>query len=409
MRTDLIGGLLGAGAHNLARGAERVALFESGRVYLPERPPAGGGPSSAGDFAGTRPAPVAEPHRIGCAARRSAPGRDLARRPRRRGLLRRQGARRADRRGALGVEVERRAGDPAVPASGASRARCWSSGRADRLGRRAPPERPRPDRRARRAPRSRSTPARCSPRPWSGSERFEDVTTFPAIERGHRRRRRPRAPRGRGARGACEAAAGELLRSASIFDVYEGEQVPRRASAAWRCGSSSRAPDRTLTDAEVAERRAAIVDALAAIGATPPWLSRGSRSPASRRPRPRRRRLRASPARSPPSSSGVIPGSSSSTRPRAPTPARGSTRLYPRYRVRDRADRARRRRGRGLRRGDRRLPARRRGAGRRRPARARAARSSTSPPTSASATRTSTPTGTASWPRPSSSARPSTG
>ena len=35
MRTTLIGSLLGAAQRNLARGADRVALFESGRVYLP--------------------------------------------------------------------------------------------------------------------------------------------------------------------------------------------------------------------------------------------------------------------------------------------------------------------------------------------------------------------------------------
>ena len=67
MRTNLIGGLLDAARHNLARGVERVALFESGRVYLPERPPREGG-VLAGRFAGERPAPIAEPHRIACVA-----------------------------------------------------------------------------------------------------------------------------------------------------------------------------------------------------------------------------------------------------------------------------------------------------------------------------------------------------
>ena len=35
MRTTLLGGLLDAARHNLARDVERVALFESGRAYLP--------------------------------------------------------------------------------------------------------------------------------------------------------------------------------------------------------------------------------------------------------------------------------------------------------------------------------------------------------------------------------------
>src|SRR4029453_3098236 len=38
LRTTLLGSLLAAARFNLAHGAERVALFESGRVYLRERP-----------------------------------------------------------------------------------------------------------------------------------------------------------------------------------------------------------------------------------------------------------------------------------------------------------------------------------------------------------------------------------
>jgi phenylalanyl-tRNA synthetase beta chain len=61
------------------------------------------------------------------------------------------------------------------------------------------------------------------------------------------------------------SAGGELLHSARIFDVYEGEQVGEgHRSLALRL--TYRAPDRTLTDAEVAERRQAIKEALAGIG-----------------------------------------------------------------------------------------------------------------------------------------------
>ena len=35
MRTTLLGSLLDVAQRNLSRGADRVALFESGRVYLP--------------------------------------------------------------------------------------------------------------------------------------------------------------------------------------------------------------------------------------------------------------------------------------------------------------------------------------------------------------------------------------
>ena len=61
------------------------------------------------------------------------------------------------------------------------------------------------------------------------------------------------------------AGGGELLRGATIFDLYRGEQVGEgRKSLALRL--EFRAADRTLTDAEVAERREAIKEALAGIG-----------------------------------------------------------------------------------------------------------------------------------------------
>ena len=72
MRTTLLGGLLDAARHNLARGAERVALFESGRAYLRRAGARRGRRRSAGSFAGERPAPAYEPHRIACARRRRA-------------------------------------------------------------------------------------------------------------------------------------------------------------------------------------------------------------------------------------------------------------------------------------------------------------------------------------------------
>ena len=57
-------------------------------------------------------------------------------------------------------------------------------------------------------------------------------------------------------------SGGSLLQHAEVFDVYRGEQVGAgRASLALRL--EFRAPDRTLTDDEVAARRAKIVAALA--------------------------------------------------------------------------------------------------------------------------------------------------
>ncbi len=78
MRTTLLGSLLDAARANLARDAEGVLLFESGRAYLPQSPPTGtkdesdSGPRSigalGGEFVGERPAPFSEPHRLGCLA-----------------------------------------------------------------------------------------------------------------------------------------------------------------------------------------------------------------------------------------------------------------------------------------------------------------------------------------------------
>jgi phenylalanyl-tRNA synthetase beta chain len=64
---------------------------------------------------------------------------------------------------------------------------------------------------------------------------------------------------------AVREGGGHLLESVEIFDVYRGEQVGEdEKSLALRL--SFRAPDRTLTDPEVAEPRAAIEAALAQIG-----------------------------------------------------------------------------------------------------------------------------------------------
>jgi phenylalanyl-tRNA synthetase beta chain len=60
-------------------------------------------------------------------------------------------------------------------------------------------------------------------------------------------------------------AGGELLASTAVFDVYVGEQVGEgNRSLALRL--EFRAPDRTLTEDEVVERRAAIEAALGEIG-----------------------------------------------------------------------------------------------------------------------------------------------
>ena len=102
----------------------------------------------------------------------------------------------------------------------------------------------------------------------SASSSYEDVTTYPAVHQDLAIVVGEDVPAAR-VREAVLAGGGELLRSATVFDLYRGEQVGAgRKSLALRL--EFRAADRTLTDAEVAERREAIKAALTEIGGSPP-------------------------------------------------------------------------------------------------------------------------------------------
>jgi phenylalanyl-tRNA synthetase beta chain len=97
-----------------------------------------------------------------------------------------------------------------------------------------------------------------------GEESFEDVITYPAVRQDLAVVVEESVP-ATTVRRAVLRGGGELLRSAQVFDLYRGEQVGEgRKSLALRL--SFRAPDRTLTDAEVAERREAIAAAVAELG-----------------------------------------------------------------------------------------------------------------------------------------------
>jgi phenylalanyl-tRNA synthetase beta chain len=89
---------------------------------------------------------------------------------------------------------------------------------------------------------------------------YEDVTSFPAV----REDVAVVVPDGVSAAqlvAVVRKAGGALLRRAEVFDVYRGAQVGEGASSlALRL--EFRASDRTLTDEDVAERRAKIVAAL---------------------------------------------------------------------------------------------------------------------------------------------------
>jgi phenylalanyl-tRNA synthetase beta chain len=262
MRTELLGGLLGAVAHNVARGAERVALFESGRAYLPEGAPEAKG-VLAGSFAGERPSPVSEPHRIGCVL--TGPLRPGGWRDRP------DAADFYDAKGLIELVCE------AVGAVASFRpsqrpflhpARAagivvdgeeigWVGELHPRLARGI-------DVRAAAAFELDAGPLLEAA--GSGRETYADFTTYPAVGEDIA----VVADRDRSAdeiRAVVAEAGGDLLRSVGIFDAYEGEQVPDgKRSLALRLEFAS--PDRTLTDEEVAERRAAIVSALESLGAT---------------------------------------------------------------------------------------------------------------------------------------------
>ncbi len=93
---------------------------------------------------------------------------------------------------------------------------------------------------------------------------YRDVITFPAVLQdiavvvGD-------GVSAREVRDVVDAAGAPLLRSIEIFDVYRGEQIGE-AEKSLALRLEFRAPDRTLTDAEVAERRVRIETALAEIG-----------------------------------------------------------------------------------------------------------------------------------------------
>jgi phenylalanyl-tRNA synthetase beta chain len=270
MRTTVLGSLLDAARANLSRDADRVALFESGRVYLPDHPPTGRKVDPeltidplAGDFAGGRAAPFHEPHRICCLAVGPLVPASW-----------RGGGEPADFFALKGV-LEALAGQLGVPLSFAPEPEPFLH----------------PGRAAQVEIEGESVgwigelqPLVC--REWdiesavafevelasllaasdAGEEIYEDVTSFPAVYQ-DLAVVLPAQTAAAAVRDAVLSAGGDLLRSAEVFDLYEGEQLGAdRKSLALRL--EFRAADRTLTDDEVAELRASIEAKLNEIGGT---------------------------------------------------------------------------------------------------------------------------------------------
>jgi phenylalanyl-tRNA synthetase beta chain len=262
MRTTLLGSLLDIAARNVARGADSLALFESARVYLQEA-------SSTekaidpltGKFAGDQPAPFAEPHRFaGLAVGPLVPrswrgGGEQADFFALKGVLEALAAQ-------LGVELGFAPTEEPFLHPGRGAAVSVGRSPAGWLG--------------------EVHPLVC--RTWDldaavgfeldlapliaaagvGEERFEDVTTFPAVYQDLAVVVAAETPASE-VHAAVMAGGGELLRAAVVFDLYEGEQLGEdRKSLALNL--EFRADDRTLTDEEVAERRESIKAKLGEIG-----------------------------------------------------------------------------------------------------------------------------------------------
>jgi phenylalanyl-tRNA synthetase beta chain len=261
-RTALIGSLLDAARYNRAHGAERVAVFESGRAYLRD----GSLPHEgvlAGKFVGNRPAVAFEPWRLGAlAAGPLEPGgwRDeplAADFYAVKGVLESVATQ-------LGVTTEVVPGDEPFLHPGRSGRILIAGEDAGWIGELHPLVCREWDLDSAAgfeldlAPLVAASPI--------GEESYEDVISYPAVHQDVAVVVDESVPAAE-VRGAVLEGGGELLRSAEVFDLYRGEQLGEgRKSLALRL--SFRAPDRTLTDEEVAGLREAIRSKLSEIGGT---------------------------------------------------------------------------------------------------------------------------------------------
>jgi phenylalanyl-tRNA synthetase beta chain len=258
MRTTLLGSLLDVASRNLARDAGSVALFESGQVYL-QLEAVGEGPL-AGVFSGERPAPFAEPHQLAClVAGTSAkswrgggePADFFALKASLEALA-----------GQLGVGLSFEAAPEPFLHPGRSAAVEVAGVPVGWIGEIHPLVCREWDLES--AVGFEIATAALVGAATTGEELYEDVTTFPAVQQ-DLAVVVPSEVTAVAVHDAVLEGGGELLRSATVFDLYEGEQLGAgRKSLALRL--EFRAADRTLTDEEVAARRGAIEERLERIG-----------------------------------------------------------------------------------------------------------------------------------------------
>jgi phenylalanyl-tRNA synthetase beta chain len=270
MRTTLLGSLLDIAARNAARGADRLALFEAGSVYLNHPPPGLNvdaeatnrpiGPL-AGSFQGDRLAPFTEPHRYAALAlgplvpRSWRGGGEPADFFALKGVLESLAVQ-------LGTNLEFAPGEQPFLHPGRSAAVSVAGVPAGWLGEVHPLVCRKWDLEAVVAFEIDAAPLLAAAS--AGEEAFEDIAEFPPVLQDIAVVT-PKDVAYADLNAAVVAAGGELLRSTRLIDSFEGEQIGAD-KVSITLTLEFRAPDRTLTDAEVNEVRAGIKQGLERIG-----------------------------------------------------------------------------------------------------------------------------------------------
>jgi len=259
MRSILLGSLLGAAQRNLARGAESVALFESGRVYLPAGD-FGPGPLG-GNFPGKQRPPVNEPHHFCVLATGSIDPASWSQNSNKvdffqiKGVLERLAT-------GLGTSVEVVPGEQPFLHPGRSGEVLIGGVSAGWIGQIHPSVATDWD--LGEVVAFEINLAELLEASALGNETYVDFTAFPPVDRDLAVVLNDSVTAST-VLAAAEEAGGKLLVSVNIFDVYHGDQIGAdEKSLALRL--RFRAPDRTLSDEEVDPVWQKIVDRIAGVG-----------------------------------------------------------------------------------------------------------------------------------------------
>ncbi|HEY5707797.1 MAG TPA: phenylalanine--tRNA ligase subunit beta [Solirubrobacterales bacterium] len=263
MRTTVLGSLLDIAQRNQAYGADRLALFESSRVYLQGSPTSGGFSMSDmgnrrfvafdGVFPGEREAPDREPHRIGALAVGSLAPASWRGEAGPADFFALKGVLEA-LAGQLGATLDFELTEEPFLHPGRSATVAVEGNPAGWLGELHPLVCREWDIEA--AVGFEVDLATLLAAASAGEETFEDVTSFPAVHQDIAVVV-PAEVSAAQLREAVLAGGGELLHTAEVFDLYEGEQLDE-GSKSLALRLEFRSPDRTLTEEEVAAQRSAI-------------------------------------------------------------------------------------------------------------------------------------------------------